>query len=153
MLIIVSVCLGWLIDHRQTQADSDVRVKDDAAGRALKDRRLAVTFSRYEDARDEALVKRSVQDIDDLTLYGDESGHDFLMLVTLFNLRNSAPDITLVESSVRVTMDDLGCADLDDLKSLFNGRELDFRFTVDANADDHTEFAQFIDHAMAERNR
>ena len=61
MLIIVSVCLGWLIDHRQTQADSDVRVKDDAAGRALKDRRLAVTFSRYEDARDEALVKRSVQ--------------------------------------------------------------------------------------------
>ena len=75
------------------------------------------------------------------------------MLVTLFNLRNSAPDITLVESSVRVTMDDLGCADLDDLKSLFNGRELDFRFTVYANADDHAELAQFIHHAMAERNR
>ena len=149
--VLASVLLGWFMDHKRLNSQSDIR--DDAARRVLKNRRFAVTFSRYENEEDEALVKRSVQEILDMQLHGDETAQDFLTLITLFNLRNSSHDVLLTQACARATMDDLGCDSIDDLKTLFSRRQLDFRFVIDDHAEGHVEFSRFIENAMSRRGR
>ena len=141
ILLALSLAFGWYADrsllHRNYERESSIV---HAVDRVQESSRIWASHYGIDQSKD--------QELRDIIRHRDDGAERFLNLMSIYDSRDLVSDPLVAKVFTQMSMEQLGCKDITELRQLLLNSKWDFRIALEDGTEESAHFERYLEKAM-----